>query len=407
MSRGYGVEALAWKEVSIGGIDCPKRRLEMVMGFGSGLAQRPGDPPDRVWAVGDRGPNLKVEVAVEMYGLTTLAQHAESDGVKLMPRLDVGPTLAELQVGADRVALVRMLSLRDASGAPLTGLPPPGTSTAKLEPVVDLHGAPIPPDPSGADTEGLVALPDGGFVVGDEYGPSLLLLDAEARVTARWVPQGCAAAFAGAAYPIVEALPAIAVHRRLNRGFEALTLSADGTQLILAFQSPLALPDKRTSQRARHVRLWVLDVATGALDAEYLYPLNLPAAFRRDERAEQGDVKVSEIVALADGSLLVLERVSQSTKFYRVRLDAPLAPEWRDPARTPSLEALSAAGESLPALNKTLVLDTDDAPEIGADLEGMAVLSPRELLLVNDNDFGCEGAVTGFWRVTFDTPVLG
>jgi hypothetical protein len=37
----------------------------------------------------------------------------------------------------------------------------------------------------------------------------------------------------------------------------------------------------------------------------------------------------------------------------------------------------------------------------------MALLSPSELILVNDNDFGVEGAETSFWRVSFDQPILG
>ena len=57
-------------------------------------------------------------------------------------------------------------------------------------------------------------------------------------------------------------------------------------------------------------------------------------------------------------------------------------------------------------LAKRLLFSSDDAPEVGADLEGMAILSPTELLLVNDNDFGVEGAETGFWRVRFDQPLL-
>ena len=60
----------------------------------------------------------------------------------------------------------------------------------------------------------------------------------------------------------------------------------------------------------------------------------------------------------------------------------------------------------IPTLAKSLVLSTDDATEIVADLEGMAVLSERELILVNDNDFGTEGVETQFFRVTFDEPVL-
>jgi hypothetical protein len=37
----------------------------------------------------------------------------------------------------------------------------------------------------------------------------------------------------------------------------------------------------------------------------------------------------------------------------------------------------------------------------------MAILSPTELLLVTDNDFGVEGAETSFWRVTFEESLLG
>ena len=407
MTCGYTVEALAWDDVPVGGIDLPKARLEMVWGFGSGLARRAGDPPGTVWAVGDRGPNLKVEVAVERYGLDMLARHAGKSKAKVMPRLDIGPALAELRVDDDRVTLVRIMPLTGEHGAALSGLPPPGSEQALVEPALDIRGNVIPADPSGVDTEGLIALPGGGFVVGDEYGPSLLRLDAEARVLERWVPAGSGPAFDGARYPVRDVLPAIAARRRLNRGFEALALSPDGTRLALAFQSPLAHPDEAASKKARHVRLWVLDLATGTVLAEHLYPLGKPKAFRRDPGAARDDIKVSEMVWLGDGSLLVLERVSQSTKFYRVTLDAAAPAGGLDLSTSPTMEERSAAKDRLPELAKTLLLDTDDAPEIGADLEGMAVLGPHELLLVNDNDFGCEGAVTGFWRVRFDQPVFG
>jgi hypothetical protein len=52
-----------------------------------------------------------------------------------------------------------------------------GSVHAKAEPAFDLAGAALPADPGGADSEGLIALSDGGFWVGDEYGPSLLRLN--------------------------------------------------------------------------------------------------------------------------------------------------------------------------------------------------------------------------------------
>jgi hypothetical protein len=403
LTRGCTVAALAWDEVPVGGIDLPARRLEMVWGFGSGLTRRADDPPGRVWAIGDRGPNLKAGVAIEMYGLDAVARHAAVEGTKVMPRVDIGPALAELQVDSDRVTLRRVLPLLGVNGAPATGLPPPGSEHALKEPAVDLAGRIIAPDPGGVDSEGVVALPCGGFVIADEYGPSLIRLDAEARIVERLVPKGSAESFAGAGYPIRDTLPAIAAKRRLNRGFEGVAMGGDG-RLLVAFQSPLADPDEKASKHAEHVRLWSIDLDAGIVAGEYLYRFEQPETFRRDMNAKRGDRKLSEITALADGSFLVLERVSRSTKFFRVTLDG--AGETVDDGK-PGLEKRSGKEEALRSVEKTLFLDTDDHSEIAADLEGATILSPTELLLVNDNDFGCEGAVTRFWRVTFDMPVFG
>ncbi|HEX8375407.1 MAG TPA: hypothetical protein VF606_09530, partial [Geminicoccaceae bacterium] len=99
-----------------------------------------------------------------------------------------------------------------------------------------------------------------------------------------------------------------------------------------------------------------------------------------------------------------------TTKLYRAAIGpaSALPPEHLDPATRPTVEELSARpGFPLPELSKSLLFSSDDAPEVGRDVEGMARLSPTELLLVTDNDFGVEGASTGFWRLSFDEPVLG
>lgn len=56
-------------------------------------------------------------------------------------------------------------------------------------------------------------------------------------------------------------------------------------------------------------------------------------------------------------------------------------------------------------LSKTLIFSSDEHPEISPDIEGMVLLSPTELLLVNDNDFSVEGAETAFWRLSLDEPL--
>jgi Esterase-like activity of phytase len=404
---GFAVEKLDWSDEELGSIELPKGRMQIRAGFGSGLAVRKGDPPGVLWAIGDRGPNLKIKMAVERYGLSRIQA---ADGAKIMPRLDLGPALAQLRITGSKVELLRMLRITGADGEPVSGLPVPEGGHAECEPALSLDGDLLAPDPSGLDTEGVAALADGGFWVGDEFGPSLVRLNGDGRVLRRLVPEGVV--LEGATYPIEASLPAIAARRQLNRGFEAIALSADETWLFLAFQSPLAHPDEKAHEAGRHVRLWRLDAASGEVAAQYLYPLDPPRSFRRDNEKgtlEWKDLKVSELLCPSDDALLVLERGSETTKIYRTTItpEAELAAKHLDIDTRPTLEELSARGElDVPVLGKELVFSSDDAPQVAADLEGMAILSPWELLLVNDNDFGVEGAETSFWRISFDRPLL-
>ena len=409
-SHGSRAVPLAYDDDVLRVIDMPGGRLTVTRGLGSGLARRAGDPPGTFWAVGDRGPNLKIGVALERFGLRALNHFADVDGAKLMPCLDIGPAMSELRIEGDRVILVRTLPPTGESGRPVTGLPTPGGPNVVVEPGVTLDGALLPPDPSGADTEGIAATADGGFWVGDEYGPSLLRLAADGRVMVRWVPRGSEGLFAGADYPVLGVLPAIAARRRLNRGFEAIGLSPDDRWLYLAFQSPLAHPDVLAFERGRHARVWKLDAATGEVVAQHLYPLDRPRDFLRDRalgEVHRSDVKISELAVIGPDRLLMLERVSQTTKLYAVDLSAspPLDRVHLDIATRPTLEERSAGDIGMPVLAKTPVLDTDELPRVDADLEGLIQLSPSTLLLVNDNDFGVEGVATRFWRIELAHPL--
>ena len=402
------IRRLAWTDPELGTLDLPGGPLAIRAGFGSGLARRAGDAPGIVWALCDRGPNIKIDAAVRRYGLTALEGLRSRPGAKLMPRLDLGPALAELEVAEDRVDLLRTVRIANAAGEPIPGLPLDGADRDRQEPVFGLSGEPLGSHPDGADTEGLAALADGGFWVGDEYGPSLLRLDCEGRVRARWLPRGAAAAAGDAAAGV---LPPIAARRQINRGFEAIALSPDERALFVAFQSPLAHPDEAAHRRARHVRIWRLDASSGVVEAQYLYPLDPPESFRRDSArgpVAWSDLKVSEILAPDPDRLLVLERGSETTKIYRVATGEGKAVAKRhlDEAVRPSLEEMSGEGSlDQPVLDKELLFDSDAAPEVGADVEGMALLSPTDLLLVSDNDFGVEGARTGFWRLRFAAPL--
>jgi hypothetical protein len=350
------VQELRWRDPPLGEIATPKGRLRLTLSVGSGLARRPGDPPGRIWGLGDRGPNLKVKTAIKRYGLDHLAPLKELAGAKVLPMAQFQPALAELQVGPDRVELVRTLPLRTPEG-PLSGRALPGSEEALMEPTFDLQGQPLATDPAGADPEGVVALADGGFWISEEYGPSLMRVDRDGVVRARWTPAG-------------------AGRRRLNRGFEGLAISPDERWLYAVFQSAPEGDDPMST------RIWKLDARDGSRAAEYVYPFDPPESFIEDEPAGPEDLKACELVCIGGERMLLLERVSRSARIYRVDL---------------------AAGRR--RLAKTLLFTTDDHPQVAPDLEGVCQLSDRDLLIATDNDFGVEGAETRFYRLTFDAPL--
>jgi Esterase-like activity of phytase len=401
------ISRLNWRDAHLADIEFPSGTMRLTRSLASGLCQSPHDPADVFWGVGDRGPNIKPKALFKRYGVDKMRKLIGNDGAKIMPLPQIGPAIGRFKLEGDTITLEAVFDLVGTSGTPIGGLPVPDGPHAEIEPIYDVNGFALDTSPNGADSEGIAALADGDFWIAEEYGPSLLKCDRTGSISVRWVPEGSGHCFVGADYPVVEALPQLASARKLNRGFEAIAASPDGAQLFVAFQSPLAHPDRAAHEASRHVRIWNLDGETGALIAEYIYPLDDPATFARDAargKVGRDDIKISEILLTSNGDLLVLERASQTTKIYRVALslDVAAAATLSHPDTHPTLEQmtrkdLGRAGIKL--LTKTLILSSDDHPEISPDLEGMLLLSPSCLLLSNDSDFGIEGVETVFWRV--------
>src|SRR5687767_587626 len=220
MSR-VEVVPLKWRDDPIGEVEFPGRKLVIRHGIGSGLARDPNEK-DVVWAVAGRGTNLKVKTAIMDYGWGAPQRCRGRSDAKVMPRLDLGPYLAKLRIDRQEVELGAIVPLTDPRGKPIPGGPTPGGDHLLLEPAYDLAGQPIAADPMGMDTEGIAALSDGGFWVGEEYGPSLVRVDGGGRIIRRLVPQGSPNSQAD---HVEACLPALAARRHLNRGFEAIALA--------------------------------------------------------------------------------------------------------------------------------------------------------------------------------------
>ena len=248
---------------------------------------------------------------------------------------------------------------------------------------------------------------DGTFWIADEYCPSLVQTNAQGNIIQRLIPIGLGHLFECVNYEIREVLPQISSKRQFNRGFEAITASIDEKWLYVAFQSPLAHPNETAHKNSKYVRIWKIDTETGEVAAQYLYKLDKALSFARDNelgKFKNSDIKISELVTISKDRLLVLERGSATSKFYTVSLSKKyeLDEKHLNIATTPTIEQLIRSElktQKIETVPKSLVFSTDDYPQIDADLEGVLLLSPNTLLVVNDNDFGVEGKTTQFWKI--------
>jgi Esterase-like activity of phytase len=120
---------------------------------------------------------------------------------------------------------------------------------------------------------------------------------------------------------------------------------------------------------------------------------------------QQAEVKVVEMAAMGPDKLMVLEQIDKASRFYVVTLNEAhrVPPEFDSPETTPNLEVFDEAAlrqRMLTPLPKALVLDSEKSPGLPARIEGFAILSPGEIVVINDNDFSIDGVRTQVFRIT-------
>ena len=257
------------------------------------------------------------------------------------------------------------------------------------------------------------SLKDGSFWVGEEYGPSLVHIAADGKIIERLVPAGVDADLAGAGYKVTGSLPAILAKRQLNRGIEGIALSPDERFLYAIVQNPLANPDADAFKAAAATRILKLDLASQQVVGEFVYTLDPFNTFKNDAKSDkQSDVRISELSAVGPDQLIVLERIAKTTKLYAINLGGAtdiLGTAWDDVATAPSLEQVMTAdlaGKGINPVTKKLWLDSSDHPELPEKVEGVAILENGDLILINDDDFGIDGATTKIVRLTLPAPAF-
>jgi hypothetical protein len=392
--------------------------LALDVGFGSGAYHRMGDDNNVFYTITDRGPNIKCSDTDKVFGI---ADFCVSGGDKVFPQPDFTPTIYKIKLtksnsGAYGYEILEELPLKNTAGDNISGVTNNLTVT-NSETSIGLDGELIDYDNAGLDTEAIVRLQDGTFWLTDEYGPSLVHVAADGTILKRVVPTSVAGDLDDAGYPVEGLLPDTLKYRKLNRGIESIALSEDEKSLYFIMQSPLAFPDDNAYKASSHVRLFKLALTDGditSVEGEYVYNLDKASSYAGlngsgDQGKKQSDVKISEMVAVGNDELIVLERISGVTKFYRVSLmtgdnilDEAISTGTvsnNESEEEKTLEQVfDLASHNARAVTKELVFNTlTDMPDgitAPKKLEGIAVLDNEHVLLINDNDFGIEGNAT-------------
>lgn len=394
----------------LGTVQTGPTALTLTRGIGSALFHMKGDPDNVFYSVTDRGPNIDCAEAKDIVGADFNQMCGGDEKAKLFPQPDFAPSIQRVELGTDgKFQIKEVINISDANGKPITGLPNP-LKGAKTEHAYDKDGKQIALDPNGLDTEGLVRLSDGSFWLSDEYAPSLVHVAADGRIIERLVPQGLDGDFVGASYKIRATLPAILAKRQLNRGMEGVAVSPDEKFLYGLMQNPLANPDADAYKKANATRILKIDAATGIPVGEFVYQLDAHTTFKADKKAQkQSDVRLSEITGIGPDKLVVLERISKTTKLYLVDLASGtdiLGTAWDDAATNPSLEQADLVAAGVKALPKSLWFDSSAHESIPSKIEGVAIIAPDTLVIINDDDFGIDGASTKILRLKLALPTM-
>jgi hypothetical protein len=290
-------------------------KLGETFGSGSGLAADPKSwmlTPDgyrgTFYLLPDRGYNVG--------GTTDYRARLNTLSVTFKPLPDPEAVPVEQRQNSVVATLTDTMLLTDPAGEPLTGLDPIENGVRRAA-----GGFPdLPQAPNGRlsiDAESLALLPDGGFFIGDEYGPYVYRFSpaghllAAIRPPEAFVPKRKRKDHFSSNNPgpgMGEPEPRNPeTGRQNNQGFEGLTLTPGGKLLFVALQSATRQDGGSAAETRQYTRLLAYDVADlerPKLVREYVVPLPVFDSSEGKRRV----AAQSELLALDETHFLLLCR---------------------------------------------------------------------------------------------------
>ena len=375
--------------------------------IGSGLQRLNGN---HYISVTDRGPTF---------------DRSAPSGSKAFPLPQFNPMIVLFQAISDQIVPRDYLPLLNNLNQPVTGLPNGPQDDAPGYLTVTAPVA-FPPNQDGLDIEDVHTLPGGGFILVEEYGPSVVIVSSTGHVLKRYTPGG--KNWPNANYSVSDILPPVLKARRANRGFESIAVSPDGRTAYTVMQSPLGVTTAgsptRDSLLVRILRMDISDPLNMQVTGHFVYYMRPPSEYPAGNFAR--DLKISAADWVSEDRLLILERTDKlgaggvnlgGAKL--ILLDLTGATDVKNAVDFPAAAALPPVLEKvttdLAALGITpatarVVLDVNQELPAITDfkLEGLTILNNNEVSISNDNDFGIgdsPGRATKVYTIRLSQPL--
>jgi len=321
----------------------------------------------------DRGPNVDAD---NLNGGTAAGY---------FPNTGFNPAFYEIRTEADSIRVVKVTTLKNPTGGPVSGLPMPDASNvphstyySSISPITD-----APTDIYGIDCESIVQGIDNDYIIGDEYGPSVWSVDkTTGKVKTRFTPYTI-----GANDVLIDT---VYKYRRSNRGFEDVAVTPSG-KFVAILQSPAYNPNGTAGDASQIHRLLEYDMTNGKMKT-YAY-LHQPKTGNLREK----DWKIGDLVAINDYEFLVIEHAlrngEDSKKIYKIDLRGA-TPTTTDNFGGKTLEQLvdakGLAGFEIVPVQRSFffnLLANGWDPKLEKP-EGLTIVNDSTISICNDNDFG-------------------
>jgi hypothetical protein len=286
-------------------------------GSGSGMAvdakswtRTPAGYQGTFYMLPDRGYNVG--------GTTDYRARINKLSITFTPLVDPAAVPVDERQKSVTATLTDTIALTDPAGGSLTGLDPAEDGIRRAA-----NGFPDLPQAAngrlGIDAESMALLPDGGFFIGDEYGPYVYRFSPAGRLLSAirppeaFLPKRKGKDHFSSNNPgpgAQEPSPRNPeTGRQNNQGFEGLALTPDGKLLVVALQSATRQDGGNAPETRRYARLLYYDVAEldrPKLVREHVVPLPMfdTADGKRRVAAQ------SELLALGETRFLLLCRDS-------------------------------------------------------------------------------------------------